>query len=132
MWLLDIFTDKIELTKGMDIISEDNYFINFRKWINFITKNQNSSHFSIEAYRRQLHRNFWFQDFFYIINLKGRVFVHLLLPSLVWLSSLSYMGFKGIRQWPINWCRSSIMIPPSLDSKYCLKRLNTQLNEPIN
>ena len=42
---------------------------------------------------------------------------------------------KGIRQWSINWCISSIMIHkiiPSVDYHYMLKRLDTQLTKPTN
>ena len=43
-------------------------------------------------------------------------------------------GSKGIRQWPVNQCTSSMMIHKithSVDFNKWLKRLSTQLNKPI-
>ena len=40
-------------------------------------------------------------------------------------------GPKGIRQWPINWCTSPMMIH-NIDLNYFLKRLKTQLTESTN
>ena len=44
-------------------------------------------------------------------------------------------GSKGIRQWVINLCTSPTMktkIKSSVDLDYWLKRMGTQLNDPIN
>ena len=42
-------------------------------------------------------------------------------------ASAGDQGSKGIRQWPINWCKSPmITITPSVDYNWWLKRLNTQ------
>ena len=44
-------------------------------------------------------------------------------------------GSKGIRQWPINWCTSPMIIhkiTPSLECNLWWKRLNTRLYEPTN
>ena len=40
-----------------------------------------------------------------------------------------------MRQWPIDWCTSPMMIhkiTPSVDYKEWFKSLDTQLNEPAN
>ncbi len=44
-------------------------------------------------------------------------------------------GSKGIRQWPINWCTSPMImhkIIPSVDYNKKFNRLDTIINEPIN
>ena len=44
-------------------------------------------------------------------------------------------GSKGIRQWPINLCTFAMIIQkltPFVDYNQWLKRLDIQLNEPIN
>ena len=50
------------------------------------------------------------------------------------LLTVYQLGSKGIRQWPINLFTSPMInkITPFVDCNYCLKRLDTQLNEPTN
>ena len=48
---------------------------------------------------------------------------------------ISEQGSTGIRQWPISWCNSPIIIhkiKPYVDFNLWLKRFGTQLNEPFN
>ena len=49
--------------------------------------------------------------------------------------NVNSQGSKGIRQWPINWGTSLMMIhkiTTSVDYNKWLKRLDTQLNQPTN
>ena len=44
-------------------------------------------------------------------------------------------GSKGIRQWPMNWFTSPMMIhkiTSSVDYNECFKCFDTQINEPTN
>ena len=48
---------------------------------------------------------------------------------------VKYQGSNGIRQWPIKWCTSPLLIHKivsSVDNNYGLKRLDSELDKPTN